>query len=42
MSEFLEDYGFFIGIGILMLACHLRHGGHVGHEDRNDDKGSGG
>ncbi|HSC71614.1 MAG TPA: DUF2933 domain-containing protein [Candidatus Methylomirabilis sp.] len=41
MSEFLQDYGFFIVIGILMLACHLWHGGHGGHGKRGDDKGSG-
>ena len=37
MSEFLHDYGFFIVIGILMLACHLWHGGHGAHGTRGDD-----
>lgn len=41
MSEFLRDYGFFILVGILMVACHLGHGGHGRHGER-DDKGSGG
>ena len=39
MSEFLQDYGFFIVIGILMLACHLWHGGHG---KRDEEKGAGG
>jgi hypothetical protein len=28
MSEFLGNYGFFILIALLMLVCHLGHGGH--------------
>jgi hypothetical protein len=42
MSAFLLDYGFFILVGILMLACHLVHGGHGRHGGRDDDKGAGG
>ena len=41
MSEFLQGYGFFILVGILMLACHLGHGGHGRHGERDDDRGSG-
>ena len=40
MSEFLQDYGFFILVGILMLVCHLWHGPHGRQGGR--DKGSGG
>ena len=28
MSEFLGNYGFFILIALVMLVCHLGHGGH--------------
>jgi hypothetical protein len=28
MTEFLRDYGFFIVVAILMLWCHMSHGGH--------------
>ena len=36
MSEFLQNYGFFILVAILMLMCHMGHGGHRGHaRDRN-------
>lgn len=46
MSEFLGNYGFFIVIALLMLACHLGHGRHGGHGERregesDDDKPSG-
>jgi hypothetical protein len=34
MSEFLQNYGFFMLIAVLMLLCHLVHvGGHGGGED---------
>jgi hypothetical protein len=34
MSEFLQNYGFFIVIAALMLLCHLLHFG--GHGDGGD------
>ena len=41
MTEFLQNYGFFILVAILMLVCHMGHGGH-GHKGRDQsDKGSG-
>ncbi len=42
MSEFLQSYGFFILIAILMLACHLGHGRHGGGDDRDDRRRGGG
>lgn len=42
MSEFFQNYGFFILIAILMLACHLWHGGHGARRGRDGDKGSSG
>ncbi len=42
MTEFLQNYGFFILVAIVMLFCHMGHGGH-GHKGRDEsDKGSGG
>lgn len=45
MSEFLQGYGFFIVIAILMLVCHLGHGfghgGHGGDEEKDDGKRKG-
>ncbi len=38
MSEFLQNYGFFILIAILMIFCHLGHGGHGGHGQKGDDE----
>jgi len=42
MGEFLQNYGFFILIAILMLFCHLGHGGHRHGGDDDRDKRSGG
>ena len=43
MSEFLQNYGFFILVAILMLMCHMGHGGHRGHgRDRNGEGGKSG
>jgi len=30
MSEFLGNYGFFILIALVMVICHLGHGGYGG------------
>jgi hypothetical protein len=38
MSEFLGNYGFFILIAVLMVACHFGHGGHGGHGRRREDR----
>jgi hypothetical protein len=42
MSEFLQNYGFFILVAILMVVCHLGHGRHGGHGRDGDDKGQSG
>ena len=48
MSEFLSNYGFFILVLVLFVACHAfhfgGHGGHSGGSDRDKDErpGSGG
>ncbi len=42
MSEFLQNYGFFIVVAILMLVCHLGHGRHGRGTDDDKDKRSGG
>jgi len=47
MSEFLQNYGFFILVAVLMVLCHLGHGGHGrGRDDDREKKdtrpGSGG
>lgn len=42
MSEFLQSYGFFILIAILMLACHFGHGSHGGGDERDKRPGGGG
>jgi hypothetical protein len=43
MSEFLQNYGFFIAIAALMLLCHLVHfGGHGGGDDDDKQRPSGG
>ena len=42
MSEFLQSYGFFILIAILMLVCHMGHGGHGGGDDREERRRGGG
>ena len=41
MGEFLQNYGFFILIAILMLACHMGHGRHGG-DDGGNQRPSGG
>ena len=35
MSEFLQSYGFFILIAILMLTCYIGRGRHGGGGERN-------
>ena len=42
MGEFLQNYGFFILIAILMVFCHLGHGGHGRHSGDDKDKSPGG
>lgn len=45
MGEFLQNYGFFILVIIMMFACHMGHGGHRGHGGRGrgqDEKPDGG
>jgi hypothetical protein len=43
MSEFFQNYGFFIVIAVLMLLCHLVHfGGHGDGEDEDRRRPSGG
>jgi hypothetical protein len=37
MSEFLGSYGFFILIALLMVVCHLGHGGHRGRREGESD-----
>ncbi len=39
MGEFLQNYGFFILVAILMLACHMGHGRHGRREDENSESG---
>jgi hypothetical protein len=39
MGEFLQNYGFFILVAILMLVCHMGHGGHGRREDENREGG---
>ena len=41
MSEFIQNYGFFILIAALMLVCHLGHGSHGGRGKDDGDKGPG-
>jgi hypothetical protein len=42
MTEFLRDYGFFFLVAILMLCCHVSHGGHGRREPEDrGDKGTG-
>lgn len=41
MSEFLQSYWFFILVAVLMLACHLGHGGHGGRRRGDGDKEQG-
>jgi hypothetical protein len=43
MTEILRDYGFFILVAILMLCCHMSHGGHRrrGPDGRSDEKADG-
>jgi hypothetical protein len=42
MGEFFQNYGFFILVALLMLVCHMGHGGHGRkHDDsRKDDDSS--
>lgn len=37
MSEWLGNYGFFILVALMMLACHLGHGGRRGQGRREAD-----
>ena len=39
MGEFLQNYGFFILVAILMLACHMGHGGHGRRREDETDQG---
>ncbi|MGH7332996.1 MAG: DUF2933 domain-containing protein [Candidatus Rokuibacteriota bacterium] len=41
MGEFLTNYGFFILVALLMVACHLGHGAHGGHPRKRDNDGDG-
>jgi hypothetical protein len=40
MSEFLGSHGFLILVALLMVICHLGHGGHG--RRRDDEPGTGG
>jgi len=42
MSEFLQNYGFFILVSVLMLICHLGHGRHGRGDDRAKRSGGAG
>ncbi len=37
MSELLQNYGFFILVAIVMVFCHVGHGGH-GRKDQDQGK----
>ncbi len=39
MNEFIQNYGFFVLIAVLMLVCHLAHGSHGGPDKEDRDKG---
>jgi len=41
MSEFLQNYGFFILVAVLMALCHLGHAGHGRSREDDRDKRSG-
>ena len=41
MGEFLQDYGFFIVVAVLMLLCHLGHGRHGHGRDDKESKAPG-
>jgi hypothetical protein len=41
MSEFLQNYGFFILVAVLMGLCHLGHAGHGRSREDDRDKRSG-
>ncbi|MFQ5829575.1 MAG: DUF2933 domain-containing protein [Candidatus Methylomirabilia bacterium] len=42
MGEFLQNYGFFILIAVLLLGCHLGHGAHGRHGGRKGGDADGG
>ena len=44
MGEFLQNYGFFIVVAVLMLLCHLGHGRHGrgGDDKESQAPGTGG
>ena len=42
MSEFLQNYGFFILIAIVMVICHTAHGSHVRKDQDPGSRGPGG
>ena len=42
MSEFLQNYGFFILIAIVMVICHTAHGSHVRKDQDPSPRGPGG
>jgi len=41
MSEFLQNYGFFILIAIVMVFCHMGHGSH-GQKGQDSSKAGAG
>ena len=41
MTEFLQNYGFFILVAVLMLVCHIGHGGHGRRRREEGEEGSG-
>ena len=42
MSEFLQNYGFFILIAIVMVICHTAHGSHVRKDHDSGPRGPSG
>jgi hypothetical protein len=42
MSEFVQNYGFFILIAIVMVFCHMAHGSHGGKDQDPSQRESGG
>jgi hypothetical protein len=42
MSEFLQNYGFFILIAIVMVFCHMAHGSHGRKDQDPGQRGPGG
>ena len=42
MSEFLQNYGFFIVIAIVMVFCHTAHGSHGRKDQEPSQRAPGG